>query len=62
MLTIVSGIYIAYKQYYNITDEYFPVSPPKKNSVYSAQSFLSQERNPTRKIFYHEKMSILLDA
>ena len=62
VLTIVSGIYIAYRQYYNISDEYFPSGPVKKNSVYSAQSFLSQERSQTRKIFYHEKMSILLDA
>lgn len=67
MVTIVSGIYIAYKQYYNINEVYF------NPCILSVDSFKADVEDPawhrknvnfksTKKIFYSEKLSIKINV
>lgn len=63
VVTLVSGIYVAYKQYFNSAGEYFRhnLSDDSNLSEYS-QSHKAKSIRPTRKIEYYEKMSIVIDS
>jgi hypothetical protein len=64
VVTIVSGIYVAYKQYFSSADEYFHhnLSDDSNCSEYSHNKSKTRNVRPTRKIEYYEKMSIVIDS
>jgi len=63
VVSIVSGIYIAYKQYYNLKEEYFHTFNMYTEQKASAQSLWIERPNQsfqlrsTKKIHYYEKMT-----
>lgn len=63
VVTIVSGVYVAYKQYFNNAGEYFRHNlSDDSNSEYSRSKSKTRNVRPTRKIEYYEKMSIVIDS